>query len=103
MIGASIKILMFTFIEDIPVKMVLLLEFANANSLTGSSNVIVFISPRNKLNEVNFTSTSEVMKRTNDMFDLFNSSYAKLSSFVKINQDAHIKRYSSVCNCRFST
>ena len=45
------------------------------------------VKTRNKLNEVNFTSTSEVMKRTNDMFDLFNRSYAKLSSFVKINQE----------------
>ena len=45
------------------------------------------VKARNKLNEVNFTSTSEVMKRTNDMFDLFNKSYAKLASFVKINQE----------------
>ena len=45
------------------------------------------VKTRNKLNEVNFTSTSEVMKRTNEMFDLFNRSYAKLSSFVKINQE----------------
>jgi len=45
------------------------------------------VKTRNKLSEVNFTSTNEVMKRTNDMFDLFNRSYAKLSSFVKINQE----------------
>ena len=27
------------------------------------------------------------MKRTNEMFDLFNKSYEKLSSFVKINEE----------------
>ena len=45
------------------------------------------VKTRNKLNEVNFNSTSEVMKRTNEMFDLFNKSYEKLSSFVKISDD----------------
>ena len=45
------------------------------------------VKTRNRLNEVNFNSTSEVMKRTNEMFDLFNKSYEKLSSFVKINNE----------------
>ena len=45
------------------------------------------VKTRNKLSEVNFNSTSEVMKRTNEMFDLFNKSYEKLSSFVKINEE----------------
>tara|TARA_B100001287_G_scaffold45961_1_gene35031 strand:+ start:6244 stop:7362 length:1119 start_codon:yes stop_codon:yes gene_type:complete len=44
------------------------------------------VKMRNKLEEVNFNSTSEVMKRSNEMFDLFNESYANLSSFVKINE-----------------
>lgn len=47
----------------------------------------IIVKTRNKLNEVNFNSTSEVMKRTNEMFDLFNKSYEKLSSFVKISDD----------------
>ncbi len=45
------------------------------------------VKTRYKLSEVNFNSTSEVMKRTNEMFDLFNKSYERLSSFVKINDE----------------
>ena len=45
------------------------------------------VKTRNKLKEVNFKSTSDLMKRTNEMFDLFNKSYQKLSSFVEINDE----------------
>ena len=45
------------------------------------------VKQRNNLQEVTFTKTSEVLKRSNEMFDLFNDSYAKLSSFVKINEE----------------
>ena len=41
------------------------------------------VKARNKLSEVNFNSTSEVMKRTNEMFDLFNKSYEKAIFFCK--------------------
>ena len=44
------------------------------------------VKQRNNLQEVTFTKTSEVLKRSNEMFDLFNDSYSKLSSFVKINE-----------------
>ena len=43
------------------------------------------VKKRNNLKEVNLNTSSEVMRRTNEMFDLFNESYASLSSFVKIN------------------
>lgn len=45
------------------------------------------VKQRNNLQEVTFTKTSEVLKRSNEMFDLFNDSYSKLSSFVKINEE----------------
>ena len=45
------------------------------------------VKTRNNLKEVNFYSTKKVMSRANEMFDLFNKSYAKLSSFVKINEE----------------
>ena len=45
------------------------------------------VKQRNNLQEVTFTKTSEVLKRSNEMFDLFNDSYSKLSSFVKINDE----------------
>ena len=42
------------------------------------------IKRRYKLKELNFTKTSEVMPYADRMFDLFNESYASLSSFVEI-------------------
>ena len=45
------------------------------------------VKTRNNLKEVNFYSTKKVMSRANEMFDLFNKSYAKLSSFVKITEE----------------
>jgi len=44
------------------------------------------VKKRNNLKEVNFYSTNTVMGRANEMFDLFNESYSKLSSFVKISE-----------------
>ena len=43
------------------------------------------VKKRNNLREVNFYSTKKVMSKANEMFDLFNESYSKLSSFVKIS------------------
>jgi hypothetical protein len=45
------------------------------------------VKTRNNLREVNFYSTNKIMERANEMFDLFNQSYAKLSSFVKISDE----------------
>ncbi|ARV08474.1 GTP cyclohydrolase [Winogradskyella sp. PC-19] len=42
------------------------------------------IKRRYKLKELNFTKTTEVMPYADRMFDLFNESYASLSSFVEI-------------------
>ena len=52
------------------------------------------IKKRYKLKPLNFTSTNEVMPYADKMFDLFNDSYAKLSSFVAINdiQKAYFKK-----------
>lgn len=43
------------------------------------------IKKRYKLHSVNFSSTKEVMPYVDKMFDLFNSTYSKLSSFVAIS------------------
>ena len=59
--------------------------FAKANML---------IKKRFGLREINFTNSSEIMPWVDQMFDLFNESYAKLSSFVKITdvQKAYFKK-----------
>jgi GNAT superfamily N-acetyltransferase len=44
------------------------------------------IEKRYKLKPLNFSSTKEVMVYADQMFDLFNLSYSKLSSFVKITE-----------------
>lgn len=44
----------------------------------------VLIKKRFGLREMNFTKSSEIMPWVDKMFDLFNATYAKLSSFVKI-------------------
>ena len=49
--------------------------FAKANML---------IKKRFQLKELNFTRSKDIMPWVDQMFDLFNSSYANLSSFVKI-------------------
>ena len=43
------------------------------------------VKQRYGLREVNFTKTKDVMPMVDEMFDLFNVSYAPLSSFVAIN------------------
>jgi len=43
------------------------------------------IKKRYQLRALNFTSTKEIMPYVDEMFDLFNESYAKLSSFVPIS------------------
>ncbi|KPM33253.1 Hypothetical protein I595_156 [Croceitalea dokdonensis DOKDO 023] len=59
--------------------------FVKANSL---------IKKRYGLKALNFTSSKEIMPWVDQMFDLFNESYAKLSSFVKITdvQKAYFKK-----------
>ncbi len=52
------------------------------------------IKKRYGLREINFTKTKEVLPLTDQMFDLFNESYAPLSSFVPITnvQKAYFKK-----------
>ncbi len=52
------------------------------------------IKKRYGLRELNFTKTKDVLPMTDKMFDLFNETYAKLSSFVPITevQKAYFKK-----------
>ncbi|MGB5556278.1 MAG: GTP cyclohydrolase [Flavobacteriaceae bacterium] len=52
------------------------------------------VKRRYSLREINFTKTSEVMPLADQMFDLFNETYSKLSSFVPITevQKAYFKK-----------
>ncbi|MDC6389700.1 GTP cyclohydrolase [Maribacter sp. PR1] len=52
------------------------------------------VKRRYGLSEMNFSSTKEVMPYTDEMFDLFNETYSKLSSFVPITeiQKAYFKK-----------
>lgn len=52
------------------------------------------IKKRYKLTSVNFTKTKDIMPYVDDMFDLFQKTYSKLSSFVPIseNQIAYFKK-----------
>jgi hypothetical protein len=54
----------------------------------------ILIKKRYGLRELNFTKTSEIMPWVDQMFDLFNASYAKLASFVPITpiQKAYFKK-----------
>ncbi|WP_432221967.1 GTP cyclohydrolase [Flavobacterium sp. TMP13] len=52
------------------------------------------IKERFGLRSISFTSTKEVMERVDEMFDLFNTSYEKLASFVAVSdtQKAYFKK-----------
>ncbi|HEY0046679.1 MAG TPA: GTP cyclohydrolase [Flavobacterium sp.] len=43
------------------------------------------VTRRYQLRGISFTKTSDIMPRVNEMFDLFNTSYANLSSFVAVS------------------
>tara|TARA_R110002051_G_scaffold325841_1_gene432029 strand:+ start:2634 stop:3755 length:1122 start_codon:yes stop_codon:yes gene_type:complete len=67
--------------------------FANADpKFYAKANEL--IKKRYKLKPLNFTKTKDVMPWADKMFDLFNESYASLSSFVPINavQKAYFKK-----------
>ncbi|NKI32139.1 GTP cyclohydrolase [Croceivirga thetidis] len=67
-------------------------KFSNANPKTfAKANEL--IKRRYGLKPMNFSKSSEIMPYADKMFDLFNESYAKLSSFVKITdvQKAYFK------------
>lgn len=59
------------------------------------------IRKRYGLTPVNFTKTSEIMPRVDEMFDLFNDTYSELSSFVPIGEKQRAyfkKKYISFIN-----
>jgi len=59
------------------------------------------IKERYKLREINFTKTAQIMPWVDQMFELFNESYASLSSFVPITpqqKDYFKKKYISFIN-----
>jgi GNAT superfamily N-acetyltransferase len=63
--------------------------------------VQALIKKRYNLREINFKKTSEIMPWADKMFDLFNESYARLSSFVPITEvqkDYFKKKYISFIN-----
>ncbi|WP_223548350.1 GTP cyclohydrolase [Aestuariivivens sp. NBU2969] len=68
-------------------------DFKNVNPDT-FSKANELIKRRYQLKALNFTKTNEVMPYADKMFDLFNESYAALSSFVAINdiQKAYFKK-----------
>jgi GNAT superfamily N-acetyltransferase len=62
------------------------------------------IKRRYKLKALNFTKTKDILPYANKMFDLFNESYANLSSFVPITEvqkDFFTNRYLSFINPEF--
>lgn len=81
------------YIESIfPFKNVKIEMFEKASQL---------IKKRYELSPVNFRSTKEIMPHVDKMFDLFNASYEKLSSFVAINdvqKEYFKKKYISLIN-----
>ena len=76
---------------------------ANADpKLFAKANLL--IKKRYGLSEMNFEKSSEIMPWVDKMFDLFNDTYAKLSSFVKITdiQNEYFKKnYISFINPEF--
>ncbi|GAB4156359.1 MAG: hypothetical protein Tsb0033_06840 [Winogradskyella sp.] len=67
--------------------------FSNVNP-DNFTKAQALIKKRYKLRALNFDKTEEVMPYTDKMFDLFNESYASLSSFVEITdlQKAYFKK-----------
>jgi len=64
------------------------------------------IQKRYDFKAVNFNKTEDVLNNVNEMFDLFNKSYSKLSSFVEINdiQKEYIKnKFLRFINPKFIT
>lgn len=64
----------------------------------------LLIQKRHGLKALNFNKTAEIMPYVNQMFDLFNEAYAKLESFVAINdiqKEYFKKKYLSFINPEF--
>lgn len=74
--------------------------FANVK-LEYFEKAVDLVKRRYALKAVNFTKTKDIMPRVNEMFDLFNESYAELSSFVPISEiqkDYFKKKYINLIN-----
>jgi len=66
----------------------------------------IIIKKRYQLKSINFTSTRQIMPYVDSMFDLFNESYASLSSFVPISdkqKEYFKKKYISFINPEYIT
>ncbi len=66
----------------------------------------ILIKKRYQLKSLNFNSVKKIMPYIDEMFDLFNNSYAKLSSFVAISdaqKEYFKKKYISFINPEFIT
>lgn len=66
----------------------------------------VLIKKRYQLKSINFTSTKQIIPYVDSMFDLFNESYASLSSFVPISdkqKEYFKKKYISFINPEYIT
>ncbi|WP_276392518.1 GNAT family N-acetyltransferase [Eudoraea chungangensis] len=65
------------------------------------NKVQLLIKKRYNLREMNFSSTEEIMPWADQMFDLFNESYAKLASFVPLTKEQKLyfkKKYLRLIN-----
>ncbi len=65
------------------------------------SKAQLLIKKRYNLREINFKSTAEIMPWADQMFDLFNESYAKLASFVPLTREQKLyfkKKYLRLIN-----
>ena len=74
--------------------------FKNVDAVT-FSKAAELIKKRYELTPLNFTNSKDIMPLVDKMFDLFNESYAKLQSFVAINEiqiDYFKKKYISFIN-----
>ena len=74
--------------------------FSNVDPKT-YEKAVGLIKRRYGLVPINFTKTKQVMERVDEMFNLFNESYANLSSFVPISaiqQDYFKKKYINFIN-----
>ena len=67
--------------------------FSNVKPVT-FERIQLLIKKRYQLRELNFTKTKDILPWIDEMFDLFNTSYASLSSFVPISdeQKAYFKK-----------
>ncbi len=78
-------------------------KVSNANS-SYYERVSKIIQHRHKIKPINFSSTKDIMPYVDEMFDLYNKTYVKLSSYVPISKtqiEYFKKKYISFINPEF--